>query len=152
MGHAQTACDGYVICKEFEKQVMEAYYEKCGYDDEHKKEERKMRTRKLWHKAYRGVLIQKKLERMYEGEQIDPAIERIMVEAESDEEDEEEEAATDSDSGSSSSDEEPVKPTAAIQRRAALPRRQAAQKVAKFDFSSDSSDFENSEDDFSVSD
>merc|ERR1711892_1229386 len=163
--------DGYVICKEFEKQVMEAYYEKCGYDDEHKKEERKMRTRKLWHKAYRGVLIQKKLERMYEGEQIDPAIERIMmselnyepnrssttstrkatsskkssrkgnarvkVEAESDEEDEE---------------EEPVKPTAAIQRRAALPRRQAAQKVAKFDFSSDSSDFENSEDDFSVSD
>merc|ERR1711892_1274574 len=179
--------DGYVICKEFEKQVVEAYYEKCGYDDEHKKEERKMRTRKLWHKAYRGVLIQKKLERMYEGEQIDPAIERIMmselnyepnrssttstrtatsskkssrkgiarikVEAESDEEDEEEEAATDSDSGSSSSDEEkPVKPTAAIQRRAALPRRQAAQKVAKFDFSSDSSDFENSEDDFSVSD
>merc|ERR1711892_1237740 len=179
--------DGYVICKEFEKQVMEAYYEKCGYDDEHKKEERKMRTRKLWHKAYRGVLIQKNLERMYEGEQIDPAIERIMmselnyepnrssttstrtatsskkssrkgnarikVEAESDEEDEEEEAATDSDSGSSSSDEEkPVKPTAAIQRRAALPRRQAAQKVAKFDFSSDSSDFENSEDDFSLSD
>merc|ERR1711892_401976 len=179
--------DGYVICKEFEKQVMEAYYEKCGYDDEHKKEERKMRTRKLWHKAYRGVLIQKKLERMYEGEQIDPAIARIMmselnyepnrssimstrtatsskkssrkgnarikVEAESDEEDEEEEAATDSDSGSSSSDEEkPVKPTAAIQRRAALPRRQAAQKVAKFDFSSDSSDFENSEDDFSLSD
>merc|ERR1711892_763237 len=179
--------DGYVICKEFEKQVMEAYYEKCGYDDEHKKEERKMRTRKLWHKAYRGVLIQKKLERMYEGEQIDPAIERIMmselnyepnrssttstrkatsskkssrkgiarikVEAESDEEDEEEEAATDSDSGSSSSDEEkPVKPTAAIQRRAALPSRQAAQKVAKFDFSSDSSDFENSEDDFSLSD
>merc|ERR1711892_1243385 len=71
--------DGYVICKEFEKQVMEAYYEKCGYDDEHKKEERKMRTRKLWHKAYRGVLIQKKLERMYEGEQIDPAIERIMM-------------------------------------------------------------------------
>jgi len=179
--------DGYVICKEFEKQVMEAYYEKCGYDDEHKKEERKMRTRKLWQKAYRGVLIQKKLERMYEGEQIDPAIERIMmselnyepnrssttstrtatsrkksskkgnarikVEAESDEEDEEEEAVTDSDSGSSSSDEEkPVKPTAAIQRRAALPRRQAAQKVAKFDFSSDSSDFENSEDDFSLSD
>merc|ERR1711892_1181194 len=179
--------DGYVICKEFEKQVMEAYYEKCGYDDEHKKEEHKMRTRKLWHKAYRGVLIQKKLERMYEGEQIDPAIERIMmselnyepnrssttstrtatsskkssrkgnarikVAAESDEEDEEEEAATDSDSGSSSSDEEkPVKPTAAIQRRAALPRRQAAQKVAKFDFSSDSSDFENSEDDFSLSD
>merc|ERR1711892_544697 len=179
--------DGYVICKEFEKQVMEAYYEKCGYDDEHKKEERKMRTRKLWHKAYRGVLIQKKLERMYEGEQIDPAIARIMmselnyepnrssimstrtatsskkssrkgnarikVEAESDEEDEEEEAATDSDSGSSSSDEEkPVKPTAAIQRRAALPSRQAAQKVAKFDFSSDSSDFENSEDDFSLSD
>merc|ERR1711892_735789 len=71
--------DGYVICKEFEKQVVEAYYEKCGYDDEHKKEERKMRTRKLWHKAYRGVLIQKKLERMYEGEQIDPAIERIMM-------------------------------------------------------------------------
>merc|ERR1711892_1600320 len=71
--------DGYVICKEFEKQVMEAYYEKCGYDDEHKKEERKMRTRKLWHKAYRGVLIQKKLERMYEGEQIDPAIERITM-------------------------------------------------------------------------
>ena len=58
---------------------MEAYYEKCGYDDEHKKEERKMRTRKLWHKAYRGVLIQKKLERMYEGEQIDPAIERVMM-------------------------------------------------------------------------
>ena len=80
-------------------------------------------------------------------------IARIKVEAESDEEDEEEEAATDSDSGSSSSDEEkPVKPTAAIQRRAALPRRQAAQKVAKFDFSSDSSDFENSEDDFSLSD
>merc|ERR1711892_601003 len=71
--------DDYDICKEFEKQVMEAYYEKCGYDDEHKKEERKMRTRKLWHKAYRGVLIQKKLVRMYEGEQIDPAIERIMM-------------------------------------------------------------------------
>ena len=33
-----------------------------------------------------------------------------------------------------------------------MPRRRAAQKAAKFDFSSDSSDFENSEDDFNLND
>ena len=32
------------------------------------------------------------------------------------------------------------------------PRRRAAQKAAKFDFSSDSSDFANSEDDFNLND
>ena len=72
--------------------------------------------------------------------------------AESDDENEEE-AESDSGSDSSSSDDEnSVKPTSAIQRRATMPRRRAAQKAAKFDFSSDSSDFENSEDDFNLND
>merc|ERR1711892_761689 len=71
--------EGYVICKEFEKQAMEAYYDQCGYDVERKEKERKTRIRKLWYKAYRGVLIQKKVQRMFNGVQIDPAIERIMM-------------------------------------------------------------------------
>ena len=45
-----------------------------------------------------------------------------------------------------------VKPTKALARRATLPRRQAAAKAKKFEFSSDSSEFENSEDDFNLSD
>ena len=58
---------------------MEAYYDQCGYDAERKEKERKTRIRKLWYKAYRGVLIQKKVQRMFKGEQIDPTIERIMM-------------------------------------------------------------------------
>ena len=45
-----------------------------------------------------------------------------------------------------------IKPTKAIQRRATMPRRQAASKKPKFEFSSDSSEFENSEDDYQFSD
>ena len=59
-----------------------------------------------------------------------------------------------SDENSSSDEEEkkPIKPTKAFQRRATMPRRQAAKKAAKFDFSSDSSDFEGSENDYRMSD
>jgi len=196
--------EGYVICKEFEKQAMEAYYDQCGFDAERKEKERRLRVRKLWYKAYRGVLIQKKVERMFKGVQIDPAIERIMmskmndepksshsttttvtsskqapaaaasisikggkaktkksayftkeevkVEAESDIEEEEEVLKSDDNSSSDEEERKPIKPTKAIQRRATMPRRQAAKKAAKFDFSSDSSDFEGSENDYRMSD
>ena len=58
---------------------MEAYYDQCGYDAERKEKERKTRIRKLWRRAYRGVLIQKKVQRMFAGETVDPTIERLMM-------------------------------------------------------------------------
>ena len=58
---------------------MEAYYDQCGYDAERKEKERKTRIRKLWRKAYRGVLIQKKVQRMFAGATVDPTIERLMM-------------------------------------------------------------------------
>ena len=73
----------------------------------------------------------------------------------------ESEAESAGDTESEESDEETVKkemkkksikPTKAIQRRATMPRRQAASKKPKFEFSSDSSEFENSEDDYQFSD
>ena len=76
----------------------------------------------------------------------------------------ESEAESASDTESEESDEEAlkkemkkkatkaVKPTKAIQRRATMPRRQAASKKPKFEFSSESSEFENSEDDYQFSD
>ena len=58
---------------------MEAYYDQCGYDAERKEKERKQRIKKLWQKAYRGVLIKKKVERMFAGTTVDPTIERLMM-------------------------------------------------------------------------
>ena len=76
----------------------------------------------------------------------------MKVEAESDIEEEEEVLKSVDNSSSDEEEKKPIKPTKAIQRRATMPRRQAAKKAAKFDFSSDSSDFEGSENDYRMSD
>ena len=70
---------GYVICKEHEEAARSAYYNQMGIDIEKREKERKARVKKRWIRAYRAVLIQKKVRRMFSLQQeVDPNIERIV--------------------------------------------------------------------------
>ena len=70
---------GYVICKENEEAARSAYYNQMGIDIEKREKERKARVKKRWIRAYRAVLIQKKVRRMFSLQQeVDPNIERIV--------------------------------------------------------------------------
>lgn len=198
---------GYVICKENEEAARSAYYNQMGIDIEKRERERKARVKKRWIRAYRAVLIQKKVRRMFSLQQeADPNIERIVekrmmgkiiedreedqkesrklpvpVKASSSKsssankssgtkrnkvkivdddvmddtiEDEEEEETINSSSSDEESEEDEVIQKKSINkaRKAAparrAPSRRAAATKSKYVMSSDSSDFENSEDDY----
>ena len=70
---------GYVICKEFEQTVRDAYVEAAGISEERARQKSRNRAKKNWRKLLALYFAKKKVERLFAGRDVDPQLERVIM-------------------------------------------------------------------------
>jgi len=70
---------GYVICKEFEQTVRDAYVEAAAISDDKARQKSRSRAKKNWRKLLALYFAKKKVERLFAGREVDPQLERVIM-------------------------------------------------------------------------
>ena len=70
---------GYVICKESEQTVRDAYVEAAGISEEKARQKSRSRAKKNWRKLLALYFAKKKVERLFAGREVDPQLERVIM-------------------------------------------------------------------------
>ncbi|CAG5113321.1 Oidioi.mRNA.OKI2018_I69.chr2.g7432.t1.cds [Oikopleura dioica] len=70
---------GYVICKEYEQTVRDAYVEAAGISEERARQKSRSRAKKNWRKLLALYFAKKKVERLFAGREVDPQLERVIM-------------------------------------------------------------------------